>query len=341
MNCNKVEKVKVIIIRAGALGDTVFATAIVDALYSQFGEALSVDWLGTPLAKGLFAEDPLIKNVYSLRRRKLPIWLSKEKKAIVNHSKKQPYDLLINLEHSARFHSLFKSIVATQKLNVADVDKSKALGPHAVDNMLSVFSGTDYQYKHAKPRLVGSSLDRIADKFNLPDTYVVLHAANSHSDKQDYRSYRAWPIEQWVSLAEELVDTKHVVLVGTREEALGLAPLTSLQHNKIHNLVGQTSIAELIGVLGNAQAVVTTDTGPSHIAAAARAPTLALFGPSDSLETGPYSCESNCVDIVSLHLDCSPCSFTPRFKQCKHNNCMKQLPSALVLSQLNLMMSKA
>lgn len=326
---------KVIIIRAGALGDTVFATAIVDALYSQFGEALSVDWLGTPLAKGLFAEDPLIKNVFSLRRRKLPIWLSKEKRAIVNHSKKQPYDLLINLEHSARFHSLFKSIVATQKLNIANVDKSKTLGPHAVDNMLSVFSKTDYQYKHAKPRLVGSSLAKISDKFNLPDTYVVLHAANSHSDKQDYRSYRAWPIEQWVSLAKELVGAINVVLVGTQEEAIGLAPLTAMQHSKIHNLVGKTSITELIGVLGNAKAVVTTDTGPSHIAAAAGAPTLALFGPSDSRETGPYSCETNHVEIVSLNLDCSPCSFTPRFKQCQHNNCMKMLTADIVLSRLS------
>ncbi|WP_220719824.1 glycosyltransferase family 9 protein [Agarivorans litoreus] len=330
---------KVIIIRAGALGDTVFATAIVDALYSQFGDALAVDWLGTPLAKGLFAEDPLIKNVFSLRRRKLPICLSKEKRAIVNHSKKQPYDLLINLEHSARFHSLFKSIKATQKLNVADVDKSKALGPHAVDNMLSVFSGTDYQYKHAKPRLVGSSLDKIADKFNLPDSYIVLHAANSHSDKQDYRSYRAWPIEQWLLLAKQLLDSCHVVLVGTAEEAKGLAPLTALKHKNLHNLVGNTNLAELIGVLGNARAVVTTDTGPSHIAAAAGAPTLALFGPSDPNETGPYSCKANHVSVVSLQLDCSPCSFTPRFKQCQHNNCMKQLPVERVLSQLSSMMN--
>ncbi|MDO6764328.1 glycosyltransferase family 9 protein [Agarivorans sp. 1_MG-2023] len=326
------------IIRAGALGDTVFATAIVDALHTQFKQALSVDWLGTSLAVGLFKEDPIISKVFVLNRRKLPIWLSKEKRSVVAHSRKQPYDLLINLEHSKRFSSLYNAISARKKLTVTEVKAGQVLGPHAVDNMLSVLAGTEFKYLAAKPRLIGAPATLLKKKFALPDSFVVLHAANSHSDKQDYRSYRSWPIDCWLSLAKSLLPSTHIVLVGTREEAGSLLPLTSIKHAKLHNLVGATNIAELIGVLGLARVVITTDTGPSHIAAAAGAPTLALFGPSDSNETGPYSCETNEVKIASLNLDCSPCSFTPRFKQCKHNNCMKLLSVDMVLSHLKDLM---
>lgn len=62
---------RILVIRAGALGDTIFATAAIDCLRKHFSEDASIDWLGNPLAKGLFAKDHRISNVFTLKKSKL------------------------------------------------------------------------------------------------------------------------------------------------------------------------------------------------------------------------------------------------------------------------------
>jgi ADP-heptose:LPS heptosyltransferase len=48
-----------------------------------------------------------------------------------------------------------------------------------------------------------------------------------------------------------------------------------------HSLAGQTDLLELAAILENACIVVTTDSGPMHMAAATGVPVVALFGPGD------------------------------------------------------------
>jgi hypothetical protein len=48
------------------------------------------------------------------------------------------------------------------------------------------------------------------------------------------------------------------------------------------NLTGQTTIADLCGLICHAKAVVTPDSGPLHIAAAYQVPTVCVYGPTIS-----------------------------------------------------------
>ena len=50
--------------------------------------------------------------------------------------------------------------------------------------------------------------------------------------------------------------------------------------------------------------VITTDTGPMHIAAALRKPIIALFGPTDPARTGPYQQPAS---VLRHPLPCAPC----------------------------------
>ena len=64
--------------------------------------------------------------------------------------------------------------------------------------------------------------------------------------------------------------------------------------------------------------VVSTDTGPAHIAAAIGTPVVALFGPTAPWRTGPFG-EGH--RIIRANLACSPC-----FKrQCQTKACMEQI----------------
>jgi len=73
---------------------------------------------------------------------------------------------------------------------------------------------------------------------------------------------------------------------------------------EVENLCGRTSLAELAALYAICDLVISTDTGPMHIAAAAGAPVLAIFGPTAPWRTGPLGEKSR---VLRTGIDCSPC----------------------------------
>ena len=87
------------------------------------------------------------------------------------------------------------------------------------------------------------------------------------------------------------------------------------------DLSGRTGLKELAALLSLAQAVVCTDTGVMHLAAAMGAKVVALFGPTAPWRTGPFG---QGHVILRAGLDCSPCF--ERF--CGELKCMEQISPA-------------
>jgi ADP-heptose:LPS heptosyltransferase len=69
-------------------------------------------------------------------------------------------------------------------------------------------------------------------------------------------------------------------------------------------LRGRLSLGALVTVLDRAVSVLSTDSGPAHIAGALGKPTLALFGATDWQRTRPSG--SNIL-VHTRALFCSPC----------------------------------
>lgn len=96
-------------------------------------------------------------------------------------------------------------------------------------------------------------------------------------------SARRWRPEHYRDLAVELARAGYgVMLTGSQTEksqfeqdTLSPVPLPA----GIINHMGQLSIRELMAVIANAHVVVSGATGPAHIAAALKIPTVSLFDP--------------------------------------------------------------
>ena len=70
------------------------------------------------------------------------------------------------------------------------------------------------------------------------------------------------------------------------------------------NLGGRTTLRELACLYRQAALVITTDSGPMHLAAAVGTPVVALFGPTDPARTGPYGPGHR---VIRRGLACMPC----------------------------------
>ncbi len=117
---------------------------------------------------------------------------------------------------------------------------------------------------------------------------------------------KRWPAENYAELARYVVERlgMNVILVGSKfESGLG-QKIKGMVKEGVIDLVGKTTLGELPYILKKAEAVVTNDSGPMHLAAALGTRVFALFGPTDPSRTGPFG-EGHVV--FTANVDCRPC----------------------------------
>ena len=317
---------KILIIRCGALGDLVYATSVIDALKLQFGDETIIDFVCTPGTGTLFKNDKRVHKVFPLKHKKVPIFLSNQKQEIINNSQMNPYDILINFEYGKQFKSLVKSIQAEKKVGaiVEEIQIPDSI-IHMVEITKYMFKGVVNEsiYRNSFPKLIGSDTKKMQEKYELLVPYVIISPSNSHQ-KRNILNYRAWQNESWTQLIARLVSDTLVVIVGNKGEDDFFNQLKPYPAN-VMDLVGKTSLVDLVGVIEGATALVATDTGTAHMASAVNTPVFALIGPTPAQQTGPYKTPHNEVHILSANLECSPCYKTKVMQECKDNICMQQI----------------
>ena len=327
---------RVLIIRCGALGDLVYATSVIDALKAQYGEDTLIDFVATPSSAAIFKKDPRVHHIFPLQHKKIPLPLSSQKKAVVNASRKEPYDILINFEHGKQFSSLIEKIQAEKKIG-AQLTEPKI--PEGVTHMVDIIRYTFKElvseeiFQKSFPRLVGSDKEEMRKKYGLSKNFLIISASNSHQ-KRNRINYRAWDNTHWRELIARTAQEKEVVIIGAPSEREFFKELLPYPQNVV-DLVGKTPLADLIGVIEAADALVATDTGTAHIASAVNTEVFALIGPTPANVTGPYKSLYNKVHIISLNLECSPCYKTERMKQCRDNICMKGISTDMVYERMH------
>lgn len=149
-----------------------------------------------------------------------------------------------------------------------------------------------------------------------------------------YGSAKRWYPEKFAKIAVNLSDNFNIMIFGGENEVDFAKKiedyLVSQNINNFLNLAGKTSITELTNYISSLDVFITGDSGPMHIAASLQIPTIALFGPTNSIETSQWK-NSNSL-IIQKNLDCQPCM--KRTCPLTHHNCMKLIDGQEVIDSI-------
>jgi lipopolysaccharide heptosyltransferase II len=107
-------------------------------------------------------------------------------------------------------------------------------------------------------------------------------------------------------LTNAFKNTRFVIVGSPKEKAYVDELLSGIGNGRIENNAGKTSLGELCDLMASSKAVLTTDSGPAHLANSLGVPTIVLFGAGNELNTAPYNKEGLKV-IRAGELKCEPC----------------------------------
>ncbi|MBN1663364.1 MAG: glycosyltransferase family 9 protein [Deltaproteobacteria bacterium] len=325
----------ILIIKLSAIGDVIHTLPSLAALRRLYPDA-HITWVIEEAAADLIKDHPYLDRVVVSRRKS---WIKELKRgriakpfgeirSFIGEIKKIKYDLVID------FQGLFKSAVLVwlssgkRKLGYASMQELSGLflndripedmTKHAVDRYLDF------------PRYLGADIKEVEFLVPVQDDHKQradkLLSANGISAHHAYVAVnpialwetKLWGNEKFACLCDKLIEELGMTVVFTDSGPEEINKIQAMMRQPSVNLGGKTSLRDLACLYRGARFLITTDSGPMHLAAAVGTPVCAIFGPTDPARTGPFG-KGHLV--TRKDLPCMPCFR----KSCRDMTCMKEL----------------
>lgn len=298
------DKLKILIRMPNWLGDVVMATAFINAVSAQYPEA-EIDLI---LKKGFeFLVDhfPAYHQVFIFDKQEYSG--AKGAFRFGKMLRKNNYDLFFCLPTSFSSAIMAYGTKAKERIGFAKewrnllltkvFDQPKNL--HRVDEyvfLLEAFAG-----KKVNQKKVTLSINK---EIIFPAEKYIIVNINSEA------SSRRLPMHKAVSILNSLRENikEEIYLIGSPKEKEFVQNVYELLKDKngIKNFAGETSMPQLLQLMSNSKLLLTTDSGPAHVANALGVCTIVLFGAGNENNTAPYNVENR--EIIRLgKLKCEPC----------------------------------
>jgi ADP-heptose:LPS heptosyltransferase len=314
---------RMLVIRFSSLGDVVLITGVI-RLFKKFNSDIEVDVLTYEEYKEVFTNNIHIHHLLFISR-KLPVFTYL--KSLIKIT--QSYDYIIDLQKNmktvilkfvrfSRYYS-FNKLSIKRRLFVYFRWSSKELKTHITERYLQAFSKVKKLYynnlEELRPEIYANSGEYICKK-------IIVHPFASKKTKE-------WP--HFYELIKILVNKGFdVAVVGKGERNL-------LWEGS--NLVNGTTLKELINEINKGDTVITTDSGPMHLAIALNKTVIAIFG-STTKEMGFYPVFKNTYVFENGNLSCRPCHVHGKNKCPKgHFKCMRDIDLGVIINFLSTIVS--
>lgn len=291
---------RILIIKPSSLGDVVHALPFLRALRRHLPDH-HLAWLAEEETAGLLEGHPDLDEVLVSGRRRWarqPFWAgtAREVWRFARRLRAGRYDLVIDLQGLLKSAALTLLSGAPVRVGLSTGREGSrwalthvvpaTLEVHAVERYLAVAEALGVppgprEFVLPAGQTEEAWVDEGLAGWGRP--LVVLHAAARWSSKR-------WEPERFARVADALATGlgATILLTGGASDGPLARAIASRMRAVPVDLTGRTDLRHLVALLRRADLMVTVDSGPMHIAAALGTPLIALFGPTDPRQTGPY-----------------------------------------------------
>lgn len=334
---------KFIIIKIAAIGDVIMALPMLDEI-RYFNKNAHITWVCG-------------KAVYSLLKEfDIDEIIVVDEKKILSGNKFEKIKEVFKLWGRIAFRCYDSIFIAHADkryriITIFSFSKCKKSFSREIGNMLPIFGrhhSDEYARLTAGDKNIGENrLVKRNCQFKLPEAIsskvfevlkqctglkkIVLSPGGAKNVMAD-DACRRWPIKNYVELTDRLLsDGYDVIIVGAASD---LWINKYFQNRAVINLIGKTSLVELVELISKADYFVSHDSGPMHLAGLTKTKIIALFGPTMPMEKVPKN--GNSVYIwKNEDLPCCPCYDGKYYVACKDNICMSRISVDDVLGVIN------
>ena len=325
----------ILIIKLSAIGDVIHTLPSLAALRRRYPDA-HITWVIEEDAADLIKDHPYLDRIIISRRKS---WFMEFKggqigkpardiRYFIHEIRQFRYDLVID------FHGLLKSAIIVllssgkRKLGYASMQELSGLfynekipedmEKHAVDRYLDFprYLGAPIEEAEFLIPIEEENQRRVDDLLaesgiKTEETFIAVNPIALWETK-------LWDNEKFAGLCDHLIAELGKKIVFTDREPEAIRSIQSMMQQPSVNLGGRTTLRDLAYLYKRAAFLITTDSGPMHLAAAVGTPICALFGPTDPARTGPYG-KGHLV--IRKDLPCMPCFR----KSCPDKKCMREM----------------
>jgi heptosyltransferase I len=342
---------KILIVKMSALGDVIHTLPALTTLRRHYPEA-QITWLVEPGAAEIIRGHPALNRLILWPRGDWQRYacsgrlgcLARGVRSFVRELRDTRYDLIID------FQGLLKSAVwvalarGVRKAGYGPGMRHDECSWLVLNERVPAVSNEKHAVERNLLLLEGLGLPRLPLTYDLlippaadQEAGALLAAAGLSADspfvaihpRSRWRT-KNWPPERFAQVAEGLhAHGLSVVWTGGPDDRVHVDAICAALPGRAIRVDGQTSLKTLAAIFRRARAILSTDTGPMHIAASVGTPVVCLFGPTSPASTGPYG-EGHTV--IRVDLACSPCfKKTCRTHQYEKHACMLRLNVAEVI----------
>ena len=290
------------LLRLSAIGDVCHAVAMIERIQRHWPQ-IQITWIIGKIEYQLVKGMPGVEFI---------IFDKRGGKSAVNQLKQQLgkrcFDALLIMQVALRANWLSRHIHAKRRIGF-DWNRSKELHWLFTNERIQkkphqhVFDGfMDFADALGVPAISDPSwpIPISAEEAALANQlkqelgrYIIVSPAASNPD-------RNWLAERYAAVINHIHEKGiSVVLCGSPasiEQQLG-ASIIKHGANISRNLIGQTSLKQLLAVIAQAELIIAPDTGPAHMATCVDTPVIGLYAHSNPRRTGPYLSQAHTVSV--------------------------------------------
>ena len=310
--------VRRILVRAtNWVGDVVMTLPALEAVRENFPES-SITILAKPWVAPLFENHPSVDRTIRFRKGGGAMAGLREMIRVIRLIRNERFDLSIlfqnafeaallaylgGIKYRIGYNTDARGFLLTHRV----IRDAEVLKVHQVEYYLSILRAMGLHAESRDPLLyvtekqIKKARDLMASNgINKGDFILGL------SPGAIFGGAKRWPPDRFAMIgdwAAERWGAKVMIFGSGKETDISNRLSTAMNHSPV-NFCGRTSLSEAMGLIRECDLFVTNDSGLMHIAAALNVPTVAIFGSTDPVATGPRGAMTT---IVKHNIKCAPC----------------------------------